>query len=277
MKTITPMQIKKFYAYLIEDEKASATISKYVHDVEAFTAWLTEDEIDKSVVLSYKNYLLENYSVASANSMLASLNSFFRFAGWESIRVKQFRVQKKAYCKEEKELSKQEYLRLTEAAEKKDRRLSLVMQTICSSGIRVSELPFITVEAVKQGEATVSCKGKTRTIFIVAALRKKLLRYAEQRGIREGQIFITRNGRPLNRSNIWRDMKALCEAAGVCAEKVFPHNLRHLFARMFYAIEKDIAKLADILGHSSINTTRIYIITTGVEHKRKMEQMRLIL
>ena len=277
MKKITPLQIKKFYNYLMEEEKASATIQKYVHDVEAFTAWLTVDAIDKSVVLSYKNYLRENYSVASANSMLASLNSFFHFIGWEDVRVKQFKVQKKAYCKEEGELTKQEYMRLIAAAEKKDLRLSLVIQTICSAGIRVSELPFITLEAVKEGEATVSCKGKTRTIFIVSALRKKLLRYAKRLGIREGQIFITRNGKPLNRSNIWRDMKALCKDAGVCKEKVFPHNLRHLFARTFYAIEKDIAKLADILGHSSINTTRIYIITTGLEHKRKMEQMRLIL
>lgn len=276
-KRITDISIQKFHQYLVNEEKARATIEKYLRDIHAFRDFAEQDAITKEKMLAYKAMLEEKYSAASANSMLSSLNAFFVFSEWRELCVKHFRVQKKIYCKEERELSRQEYMRLTAAAEKKDQRLSLVIQTLCSAGIRVSELEYITVEAVKIGEVAVSCKGKTRTIFIVSALREKLLRYAQRAGIREGKIFVTRNGKPMNRSNIWRAMKALCTDAGICAEKVFPHNLRHLFARQFYAIEKDIAKLADILGHSSINTTRIYIITTGIEHKRKMESMRLIL
>lgn len=175
-------------------------------------------------------------------------------------------------------MTQEEYRALVKAVKnKKNMRLSLLIQTICGTGIRVSEVSFITVEAVKNGEATVSCKGKTGTVFIVSALRKKLLRYAKERGIHTGMIFITKNGKAMNRSNIWREMKALCKQAGVPTDKGFPHNLRHLFARTFYGLEKDIAKLADILGHSSINTTRIYIISTGTEHRRRMERMRLII
>ena len=187
-------------------------------------------------------------------------------------------MQKEAYCSEEKELTKAEYTALVKAAEqRKNERLSLVVQTICGTGIRVSELQSITVEAVRRGEAVVTCKGKTRKIFIVKALQKKLLQYAMRQGIVSGVLFVTKSGKPLDRSNIWRQMKELCEQAGVSPQKVSPHNLRHLFARTFYGIEKDIAKLADILGHSNINTTRIYILTTGIEHQRRMENMRLIL
>lgn len=236
-----------------------------------------EFEIDRALLLAYKSELEKTYAVTSANSMLASLNSFLRFAGWKDWCLKQFKVQRNVYCSEEKELTKEEYRALVRVAQnKKNERLSLVVQTICGTGIRVSELQFITVEAAKRGEALVSCKGKNRKIFIVAALRKKLLKYAKEQKIGEGAIFVTRMGKPLNRSNVWREMKALCEEAGVLPEKVFPHNLRHLFARTFYGIEKDIAKLADVLGHSNINTTRIYIITTGEEHKRLLERMRLI-
>ena len=210
--------------------------------------------------------------------MLAALNKFFRFVGWLDFCVKQFKVQKKTFCSPERELSKEEYTKLIMTAKQKsNERLSLVIQTICSTGIRVSELPFITVEAVKRGQATVSLKGKTRTVFIVSALAKKLLRYAKEHRIVSGAIFVTKSGKPINRTNIWREMKLLCKDAGVSPEKVFPHNLRHLFARTFYGIEKDIAKLADILGHSNINTTRIYITTTGEEHRRKMERMHLLL
>lgn len=188
------------------------------------------------------------------------------------------RCREKAYCSEEKKLTKAEYIRLVNAAERNgNERLNLIIQTICGTGIRVSELKFITLEAVKQGEAAVSLKGKTRTVFIVKELKQKLLCYAAKQKIKSGMIFITRTGKAISRCNIWRDMKALCEQANVSPDKVFPHNLRHLFARTFYGIEKDIAKLADILGHSSIDTTRIYIITTGAEHKRKMENMRLII
>lgn len=249
-----------------------------MRDTRCFAKFVDEQTIDKAMVLQYKSELVKEYAIASANSMLAAINTFFKFAGWDDLCVKQFKVQKKIYCPEEKELSKEEYMRLIKAAGNKgNERLSLVIQTICGTGIRVSELSFITVEAVKKGETCVSCKGKTRTLFIVSALRKKLLAYAKKNKIKEGSIFISKNGKPLNRSNIWRDMKNLCEQAKVLPDKVFPHNLRHLFARTFYRIEKDIAKLADILGHSNINTTRIYIVTTCAEHKRRMENMHLII
>ena len=209
--------------------------------------------------------------------MLASINSLFSFFGWYDCKVKAIKQQREIFCKEEKELTKEEYFRLLRAAEqKKNDRLNLIIQTICGTGIRVSELQFITVESAKKGEATVNCKGKIRTVFIVKELKKKLLQYAKEKHIVAGAIFITRSGKPISRTNIWRGMKALCKDANVNPEKVFPHNLRHLFARIFYGMEKDIAKLADILGHSSINTTRIYIISTGTEHRRRMEYMRLV-
>ncbi|MBQ9937154.1 MAG: tyrosine-type recombinase/integrase [Oscillospiraceae bacterium] len=277
-RVITNHLLNSFEKYLIENEKAGATIEKYMRDMRRFENYAAESILDKTVVLSYKSMLEQNYAIRSANSMLAALNAFLRFVGWYDLCVKQFKVQKEAYCSEEKELSKIEYTALVKAAElKKNKRLSLVVQTICSTGIRVSELQNITVEAVRRGEAVVSCKGKSRKIFIVKALQKKLLHYAMEQGITAGSLFITKNGKPLNRSNIWRQMKELCKQAGVSPKKVFPHNLRHLFARTFYGIEKDIAKLADILGHSNINTTRIYIITTGAEHQRRMENMRLII
>ena len=204
--------------------------------------------------------------------------SLFSFLGWTDLKVKSIKLQRQIYCSEEKELTKAEYMRLINTAKQKgNERLNLLIQTICGTGIRVSELQYITVEAVKCGEAVVSLKGKTRSLFIVRELQKKLLRYAAEQRITTGAIFITRNGKPMSRTNIWREMKSLCEQAGVNPQKVFPHNLRHLFARTFYGIEKDIARLADILGHSSINTTRIYIITTGNEHRQRMENMRLII
>lgn len=277
-RIITNQTINSFKKYLMENEKATATIEKYMRDIHLFVEYIIDKPLDKTLVLKYKTYLERTYAIRSANSMLAALNAYFRFLGWHELCVKQFKVQKEAYCSEEKELNKAEYIALVKVAEqKKNERLSLVVQTICGTGIRVSELQSITVEAVRRGEAVVSCKGKIRKIFIVKALQKKLLFYAREQGILTGEIFITKSGKPLNRSNIWREMKGLCEQAGVSAKKVFPHNLRHLFARTFYSFEKDIAKLADILGHSNINTTRIYIITTGVEHKRRMENMRLII
>ena len=277
-RIITNQTINSFKNHLIENEKATATIEKYMRDIQRVVEDATDKPLDKPLVLEYKTSLEQTYAIRSANSMLAALNSFFRFLGWHDLCVKQFKVQKEAYCSEEKELTKAEYTALVRTAEqKKNERLSLVVQTICGTGIRVSELQSITVEAVRKGEAIVSCKGKTRKIFIVSALRKKLLRYATEQNINSGIIFVTKSGKPLDRSNIWREMKSLCEQAGVSPGKVFPHNLRHLFPRTFYGIEKDIAKLADILGHSNINTTRIYIITTGAEHQRRMENMRLII
>ncbi len=277
-RIITNQVLIAFEKYLIENEKAQATREKYMRDLRSFAEYVTDRSLDKPLILDYKASLEQIYAIRSANSMLAALNAFFRFLGWQELCVKQFKMQKEAYCSEEKELTKVEYTALVGAAEqKKNERLSLVVQTICGTGIRVSELQSITVEAVRKGEAIVSCKGKTRKIFIVKALQKKLLRYAKGQGIATGVLFITKSGKPLDRSNIWREMKSLCEQAGVSPQKVFPHNLRHLFARTFYGIEKDIAKLADILGHSNINTTRIYIITTGAEHQRRMENMRLII
>lgn len=270
--------ISDFKEHLILEERSAATVEKYIRDVTAFSAFANGAEITKEVVIAYKKHLQGNYAVRSVNSMLASINSLFAFLGWHELKVKSIKLQHQIYCPEEKELTKAEYARLCRTAERNhNERLNLILQTICGTGIRVSELQFITVEAVKLGEATVSCKAKTRSVFIVKDLQKKLLRYAAEQNIKSGMIFITRTGKPISRTNIWREMKALCNEAGVNPQKVFPHNLRHLFARVFYGIEKDIAKLADILGHSSINTTRIYIISTGTEHRQRMERMRLII
>ncbi len=278
-RILTEKLIVDFSAYLKSEEKSENTIEKYIRDVRAFAAYQNGAEVTKETVIAYKRNLLSvNYAVRSINSMLASINSLFSFLGWVDCRVKSVKLQQQIYCPEEKELTKAEYTRLCRAAERKhNKRLNLILQTICGTGIRVSELQYITVEAVKNGEAIVSLKGKTRSVFLVKELQKNLLRYAAEQGIKSGCIFITRTGKPMSRTNIWREMKNLCEHAGVNPQKVFPHNLRHLFARVFYGIEKDIAKLADILGHSSINTTRIYIISTGDEHRRRMENMRLIL
>ncbi len=278
-RILTSEAIDCFKKYLREEEKSENTIEKYLRDVRAFAAYLSGIEVTKETVIAYKSRLLaENYAVRSINSILASVNSLFAFLGWTDCKVKSIKLQRQVYCPEEKELTKAEYTRLVNTAKQKgNERLNLILQTICGTGIRVSELQYITVEAVKCSEAVVSLKGKTRSVFIVKELQKKLLRYAAEQKIHSGCIFITRTGKPISRTNIWREMKGLCEQAGVNPQKVFPHNLRHLFARVFYGIEKDIAKLADILGHSSINTTRIYIISTGDEHRKRMEHMRLIL
>lgn len=270
-------ELRGFEQYLREQERSAATIGKYLHDVRCFADFVEDGAVGRQVVLDYKAWLGERYAVASANSMLAALNCFLRFCGQHALCVKQFRVQRQAYCSADKELTRAEYLRLLDAAnERRNGRLHLILQTVCGTGIRVSELRYITVEALRHGEATVHCKGKSRRVFLVPELRKKLLRYAEEQGLRSGSVFITRGGRPIGRQAIWREMKGLCARARVAPGKVFPHNLRHLFARTFYSLERDIAKLADILGHASINTTRIYIVTTGEEHRRKLELMRLV-
>ena len=272
-------KIREFEDFLHTEEKSKNTIEKYIHDVTAFCSYAKEQPLSKKTAVEYKEMLLNRgYAISSINSMIASINSFFMFIGMEYIRLKSIKEQKKIFCSEEKELTKSEYERLVHTAEcNNNHRLSLIIQTICGTGIRVSELEYITIEAIQKGKAVVSCKGKRRVIFIVKNLQKKLLQYAKERGIRTGSIFITRNGHPISRTNIWRDMKKLCKKAQVNPDKVFPHNLRHLFARVFYSIEKDIAKLADILGHSNMNTTRIYIMSTGAEHRSFMEQMRLII
>lgn len=274
---LTNEQIKAFADFLRREEKSDATQEKYLRDVRAFRDYAAGRDITKELSVAWKRHLAEQgYAVRSINSMLASVNSLLTFLGLSNCKVKSIRMQRQTYCAEEKELTKAEYMRLLEAS-KRNAQLNLVIQTICGTGIRVSELRYFTVEAVRYGEVTVECKSKTRRVFVPGKLKKMLLRYAGRNAIASGAIFVTRNGKPLNRSNIWAAMKKLCEEAGVTPGKVFPHNLRKLFARTFYGIEKDLAKLADLLGHSSINTTRIYIMTTGIEHRRKIEGLGLII
>lgn len=277
-RILTEEIIDDYRNNLILQEKRVATIEKYIRDIRAFSVYTQDKTITKEIVIAYKSHLQENYAVRSVNSMLVSINSLFAFLNWFDLRVKSLKLQQKVFCSEEKELTKAEYKRLCDVAkQKKNQRLNLIIQTICATGIRVSELQYITIEAVKCGEAVVNCKSKTRSVFIIKKLKQNLLRYAAEQGIKSGMIFVTKNGKPINRTNIWREMKSLCKDANVNSQKVFPHNLRHLFACTFYGIEKDIAKLADILGHSSIDTTRIYIISTGTEHRRRMENMHLII
>lgn len=273
--TITNEQIRSFALHLHEDEKSEATVEKYIRDVSAFSSFLRERELTKQEVIEYKKQISENYAPASVNSMLVSINSFLDFIGFHDLRVKLLKIQRQMFVSEKKELTAAEYRRLLKAAQ--GTRLALVIQTICETGIRVSELEFITVEAVECGRAVVDCKNKTRVILIPTALRKMLLQYIKKTGVKAGSVFVTKTGKKLNRSNIWRDMKALCERANVDQEKVFPHNLRHLFARTFYSLERDIVRLADLLGHSSINTTRVYTIETGREHFNCLERMHRVL
>lgn len=270
-------QIAHFADHLCHEEKSTATQEKYLRDVWAFYAFANGNTITKELVISWKKKLVEQgYAVRSVNSMLASVNSLLDFLGLPGCKVKSIRTQRQTYCAEEKELTKAEYMRLL-AASQKNEQLNLVLQTICGTGIRVSELQYFTVEAVRIGEVVIACKGKTRNILVPGKLKNMLLGYAKRKGIASGVIFVGKNGKALDRSCIWRQTKALCKAAGVRESKVFPHNLRKLFARTFYGIEKDIAKLADILGHSSINTTRIYIMSTGREHRSKLERLGLVI
>lgn len=270
--------IQRFNEHLLEEERSQVTIEKYNRDITALRRFADGREINKELVIAYKQYLIESdYAERSVNSMLAAINSLFQFLEWYDCRVKSIKLSPEIYRPEEKELTQKEYERLVNTAmEQGKEKLAVILQTICGTGIRISELQFVTVEAVKRGEAKVHCKGKSRKVFIVDELKKLLLDYIKKHHIKSGTIFLSKNGTPMNRTTVWREMKSLCKAAKVNPSKVFPHNLRHLFARVFYKLEKDIAKLADILGHSSINTTRIYIISTGREHKQKMERMGLV-
>ncbi len=277
MKKITDKNIEDFKRYLQDEERAAATIEKYIRDILAFCVWLGGKGIDKSVVLAYKEYLIEKYAPASVNSILSSLNSFFAFMGWHDCHVKTLKIQKQIFAKSEKELTKAEYERLLNAAQSKgNERLYLLMQTICSTGIRVSELRFITVEAVMKENATIRCKGKMRIIILPRQLCIALKKYIRRQNIKSGSVFVSKNGKPLDRSNIWRMLKALCVSAGVSKDKVFPHNFRHLFARTFYSLQKDVVRLADILGHSSINTTRVYTMESGAKHRRQIQKLGLL-
>lgn len=276
--TVTDKMLSHFKNQLTNDERSAATIQKYIRDVNAFAAFAGTQDLCKELVIQYKRSLVEKYAPASVNSMLAPVNRFLKEVGRYDCVVKALKIQRQAFRAKEKELTKAEYYRLLEAAKQhRDPRLYLLMQTICSTGIRVSELQFITVEAVRCGSAVVSLKGKTRQVLIPAALRKELKRYASERKIGSGSIFVTRTGKPLDRSNILHAMKALCADANVSMEKVFPHNLRHLFACLFYKASKDISRLADLLGHSSINTTRIYTSVSGLEQQRQIERLGLVI
>ena len=277
MKKISNELIKSFRKYLIEDEKSAATVEKYIRDVNAFTDWLGDKELDKEMVLAYKDYLTKKYAPASVNSVLSSLNSFFTFNEWYNLRVKNLKIQRQIFANKDNELTKEEYERLLIAAKSlRNKQLYFLMQTICSTGIRVSELCYITVESLKGQKAQINLKGKMRVVILPKELCKMLLKYSKEQKITSGSVFVSRNGKPLDRSNIWKMMKALCESAGVARAKVFPHNLRHLFARTFYSIQKDIVRLADILGHSSVNTTRIYTMETGETHRRQIQKLGLL-
>ncbi len=270
-------QMHKYMSYLKQEEKSAASCRQYRRDIERFLQYAGSREWTKELILTYKESLRAEYTATTVNTKLAALNGFFSFIGREDLRVKRLRVQKRPFLSREKELTKVEYLRLIETSKRRgNEKLRLILETICSTGIRVSELQYITVESVRQGEAVITLKGKTRIVFINGKLRKTLREYLRKERITAGPVFITRNGNPLDRSNIWKMMKALCQDAGVEQGKVFPHNLRHLFARCFYAMDKDIAKLADVLGHSSINTTRIYIMSSGYEHRRCMDALGLV-
>ena len=275
---LTDKAIRRYALHLREQERAPATVQKYVQDLTALWDWLAGRPLTKAALIEWKESLSASRAPATVNSMLAAVNGFFRFMGWKGIAVKLLKIQKALFCDERRELTRAEYARLVSAAQKVgNERLSLVMQTICATGIRVSELRFITVEAVTPGRAEICNKGKRRTVFLPGRLRRLLRKYLQKQKKTAGAVFTTRTGRPLDRSNIWRDMKALCESADVEPSKVFPHNLRHLFARTYYSLEKDLSRLADILGHSSVNTTRIYTVESGGVHQRQLERMELII
>lgn len=274
--TITKESQSKFIEYLKEMERSPRTIEKYAHDISRFAEFVGNEALTKALVLRFKESLRMEMSPAGANSVIAAVNSFLRFLELPQLCIRAFKIQRRLFSVRG-ELTENEYKRLVKTAmESKNERLALIIQTICATGIRVSELKYITVEAVKAGRSEVSCKGKYRVIFIPEKLRKILLRYIEKEEITDGSVFVTRGGKPVDRSNIWRDMKKLCETARVSPEKVFPHNLRHLFARAFYAVEKDIVRLSDILGHSNISTTRIYTVDSGREHLRQINLMNLV-
>lgn len=270
-------RISEYTFYLQSEERSENTVAKYVRDLRAFLLFTGGREIDKTAVLNWKDTLIKTYAPASVNSMLAAVNGFFDWLELPQYKVKPLKIQREIFARPEKELTKKEYDRLVQAAlVKNNERLALLLQTICATGIRVSELQFITAESVCTGRAMVDCKGKSRLVFLPKELCRNLNRYCKEQNIKKGVVFRTTCGTPLNRSNIWRDMKKLCKSADVEPEKVFPHNLRHLFARTYYTIEKDLSRLADLLGHANITTTRIYTMESGKEHMRQLERMGLV-
>ena len=276
--SLIPEQITAFERYLRTEERSSGTIEKYLRDVRAFAVWLNGRIVTKETAAGWKEHLLDrHYAPVTINYMLAAINAFFRFVGWEDCRVKFLKIQRRMFREASRELSREEYDRLLSTAHTLGRdRLALLMETICASGIRVSEVRYITVEAARQGQTEIALKGKIRTILLPDKLCRKLLKYARHKKIASGEIFRTESGKSLGRRQIWAEMKQLCKYAGVAPSKVFPHNLRHLFATTFYRACRDISRLADVLGHSSIETTRIYLLTTGSEQVKQMDQLGLV-
>ena len=269
-KIMTIEQLHSFRAYLRDEERSEATVEKYLCEVTQFSAYLNGNEVTKAAAAEWKEHLLNE-------GKLTALDRFFDFLGWDDCKVKHLKLQRRLFRDDSRELTKDEYERLIAAAEESGReRLALLIESICGTGIRVSEVQYLTVEAARQGKAEIYLKGKVRTILIPGKLCRKLLKYAKKQKIASGEIFLTRGGKSLSRKQIWAEMKAICKKAGVAPSKVFPHNLRHLFARTFYRICRDVAKLADVLGHSSIETTRIYLISTGAEHAKTLDMLRLV-
>lgn len=278
MRTISENGIRVFEAQLYLNEKSGATVAKYVRAVRECAAYLQGKELTKPRLLEYRDFLQKKVKVQTVNGELSAISAFLDIMGWRDLKVKLLKIQRQAFLDESRELSEAEYKRLLAAARGRgNERLYLLMQTICGTGIRVSELIYITVEAAAAGRAEISMKGKSRTVILPQKLRRKLLEYAKRRNINSGYIFCTKTGRPLDRSNICHDMKKLCCSAEVDPRKVFPHNLRHLFARPFYAVEKNLAHLADVLGHSRIETTRIYVAVSAATHERILNRMNLVI
>ena len=277
-KTVTKKEIRQFSDALAEEERSAGTIEKYVRDVRRFAVWLDGEEVSRERAAAWRDGLLERgYAPVTINSMVAAVNQFFTFLGWEECKVKALKIQRRLFRDDRRELTREEYQRLLDAAHGLGReRLALLLETICATGIRVSEVKYITLEAAHAGRAEISLKGKLRTILLPGKLCRKLKKYARQQKTASGEIFLTRSGKSLSRRQIWAEMKRLCKAAGVAPSKVFPHNLRHLFARTFYKVCRDVVKLADVLGHSSIETTRIYLISTGSEHANILRKMHLV-
>ena len=275
---MTSDQLISFQHWLAVEEREQSTIEKYIREIRFFQTWLTGRSVTAEIVARWKNYLrAKGYQPETINSKLSALNKFFSFIGWAECRMKYLKIQRKLFRGTEKELTKAEYIRLLETANSGGKvRLALLIETICATGIRVSEVKYITEEAIQAGRAEIALKGKIRTILLPGKLCRKLQKYAKKQKITSGEIFLTRSGKGISRRQIWAEMKALCKKANVAPSKVFPHNLRHLFARTFYRACRDVAKLADVLGHSSIETTRIYLISTGVEHARQLERLGLI-
>lgn len=276
-RRLTAAVLTRFRQELLRRERSAPTIEKYLHDVRTFAVWLDGREVTPEAVLAWKRELVDQFKPGTVNGKLAAVNALFAFAGWPDCQARSLKVQRRAFRDNARELTKEEFYRLVATAERlgKD-RLALLFEAIGSTGVRVSEVKYFTVEAARLGRAEIALKGKIRTILLPGKLCRKLLKYARKQKIASGEIFLTRSGKPINRKQIWAEMKALCKQAGVEPGKVFPHNLRHLFAQTFYHQTHDVVKLADVLGHSSLSTTRIYLISTGAEHRRELEKLKLV-